>query len=233
MKSKKVISIALVLTVFASLLCGFGMTAGAEDVVQLYVALDGSDTNSGTISAPFATLEAARDAARKIDGQVIINIRGGKYPVTSTLELTAADSNTTYRAYKEEEVIFNAANILNPADFKAISAEKKALIIDQKAAANVKMIDLKSLDITEYGSLKCIGMGVNKDKGYPAALYVNDEMQTISRYPNNEYVETGEVLAAGAAKGRRAKRRSWRQASSARSGSLSAPSSTAGAERAA
>ncbi len=199
MKSKKVISIALVLSLVASLLCGFGMTAGAEGATQLYVALDGNDTNSGSISAPFATLEAAKNAARKIDGQVIINIRGGQYPVTSTLELTAEDSNTTYRAYKDEEVILNAANVLNVADFKAISAEKKALIIDQKASANVKMIDLKALGITEYGTLKCIGMGVSKDKGYPAALYINDEMQTISRYPNGEYVETGEVVAAGAA----------------------------------
>ena len=96
---KKIISVLLTLTLFASLLCGFGMTAGAEGATQLYVALDGNDTNSGSISAPFATLEAAKNAARKIDGQVIINIRGGQYPVTSTLELTAEDSNTTYRAY--------------------------------------------------------------------------------------------------------------------------------------
>lgn len=198
MKRKRVLSVALVLTMVASLLCGFGMTAGADGATQLYVAMDGSDSNSGSISAPFATLEAARDAARKIDGSVIINIRGGNYSVTSTLELTAEDSNTTYRAYKDEEVVLNAANVLNVSDFQNISAEKKAVIIDQNAAENVKMIDLKALGITEYGSIKCIGMGVTCDKGFPAALYVDDEMMTISRYPNDKYLETGSVVATGA-----------------------------------
>ncbi|MBE7042840.1 MAG: right-handed parallel beta-helix repeat-containing protein, partial [Ruminococcaceae bacterium] len=113
------------------------------------------------------------------------------------MELTEADNNTTYRAYKDEEVIFNAANVLDPADFKPISAEKKALIIDQKAAANVKMIDLKALGITEYGSIKCVGFNANRDKGQAPVLFVNDKMQTVARYPNADYVETGTVLDAG------------------------------------
>ncbi len=194
---KKVLSFLLTVTLLTSLFCGMAVTAGAETVKQFYVATDGNDANEGSISAPFETLEAARDAARKIEGEVIINIRGGQYHVSSALELTEADSNTTYRAYKDEEVVFNGANVLNPADFKPISEEKKALIIDQKAAANVKMIDLKALGITEYGSVKCVGFNANRDSGQTPVLYVNNKMQTIARYPNAEYVETGAVLDPG------------------------------------
>ena len=193
MKNKKAISLAMVLAMAISAVSGVTMTASAEVAEQFYVATDGSDSNSGSISAPFATLEAARNAAREVDGEVIINIRGGVYPVTSTLELTAEDSNTTYRAYKDEEVILNGANVLNSEDFQAISAEAKAVIIDQEAADNVKMIDLQAQGITDYGSLKCTG----RDEGYPATLYFNDQMMTIARYPNDEYIETGEVLVEG------------------------------------
>ena len=66
MKIKKAIS--LVMAGIDSVLSGFAMTASAQAAKQLYVATDGSDSNSGSISAPFATLEAARDAARAIDG---------------------------------------------------------------------------------------------------------------------------------------------------------------------
>ncbi|MDY4975386.1 MAG: right-handed parallel beta-helix repeat-containing protein, partial [Clostridia bacterium] len=196
MKIKKAIS--LVMAGIDSVLSGFSMTASAQAAKQLYVATDGSDSNSGSISAPFATLEAARDAARAIDGEVIINIRGGVYPVSSTLELTKADSNTTYRAYKDEKVILNGANVLKSSDFQPISEEAKALIVDQTGADKIKMIDLIAHGITEYGSLKCIGMGgTYRDTGYPVALYYDDQMMTIARYPNDEYVETGLVLEVG------------------------------------
>ena len=194
MKQNKILAFVLAVVMVASMFC---VNVSADEAVQLYVAPDGDDSANGAFSAPLKTLTAARDAARKIDGKVIINLRGGTYYVDSTLELTSKDSNTTYRAYKDEDVLFSAAYELKVSDFKEISAEKKAVIIDQKAAENVKMIDLKALGITEYGSVKCIGFNANRDKGRTPVLYVDDEMQTIARYPNADYVETGDVLDAG------------------------------------
>ena len=37
-----------------------------SNALELYVALDGSDSNPGTIEKPFATLEGARDSIREI-----------------------------------------------------------------------------------------------------------------------------------------------------------------------
>ena len=199
MKSKKLLSVAMALTMTVSGWCGLSMSASAEAAVkQFYVATNGSDSNSGSISAPFATLEAARDAARKVDGKVIINLREGMYQVDSTLELTAADSNTTYRAYKDESVVLNGANELDPSAFQPISEEAKAKLVDKENANKIKMIDLKAQGITEYGSLKCMGFGNYRDNGsYPAALYYENQMMTVARYPNDGYVETGDVLDAG------------------------------------
>lgn len=130
MKYNKLFSLLLILTIFISVLSSFSVTAQGETVIQLYVSPEGKDENNGSFSAPFKTLEVARNAARKIDGQVVINLREGVYLIENTLELTSEDSNTVYRAYKDEKVIINGANILEPAEFKTIDAEKKALIID-------------------------------------------------------------------------------------------------------
>ena len=199
MKTKKLLAVAMALTMTVSGWCGLGVNASAEATVkQFYVATNGSDSNDGSISAPFATLQAARDAARTVDGEVIINLREGMYQVNSTLELTAADSNTTYRAYKNEKVVLNGANRLDPAAFQSISEAAREKLVDQINADKIKMIDLKAQGITEYGSLKCMGFGAYRDNGkYPAALYYENQMMTVARYPNDDYVETGTVLNAG------------------------------------
>lgn len=63
-----------------------------------YVSPSGLDTDPGTQAQPFLTPVRARDAVRAINsnmtGDIIINFRGGRYPLTSTLQLTAADSGT-------------------------------------------------------------------------------------------------------------------------------------------
>ena len=60
---------------------------------QLYVAPNGSDTNPGTRARPFATLERARDEARRLKqdgklpkGGLTIWLRGGDYLRTNALQ---------------------------------------------------------------------------------------------------------------------------------------------------
>ena len=90
---------------------------------QYYVAKDGSDENPGTITQPFATLEKARDTVRNEkgslpDGEIIINIRGGTYQMSSTFGLSSNDAGTerkpiTYRAYPGEKVVFSGGQTLD------------------------------------------------------------------------------------------------------------------------
>ncbi|MFI6098090.1 discoidin domain-containing protein [Lentzea sp. NPDC051213] len=74
-------------------------------VTSFYVAPNGRDSNPGTRSAPFQTLERARDHVRAVKGRGDIDVvlAGGTYQLTRTFELTSADSaaagrRITYRA---------------------------------------------------------------------------------------------------------------------------------------
>jgi len=89
----------------------------ALHAAEFHVAPEGLDTNPGTAAAPFATLARARDAVRgKIkDGltkEIVVEIRGGTYPVTETLTFGPEDSGTekfsiTYAAAPGEKVVLS------------------------------------------------------------------------------------------------------------------------------
>jgi len=89
---------------------------------DFHVAPGGKDTNPGTAEAPFATLQAARDAVRGkvragLTGDVLVLIRGGTYPVTETLTFGPDDSGTekfsiTYAAAPGEKVVLSGGRTI-------------------------------------------------------------------------------------------------------------------------
>lgn len=73
---------------------------------ELYVSPDGSDKANGSEKSPFATISAAKEAAKKLapnmKGDIVINILPGTYPITEKIEFTTTDSgkngyNIVYR----------------------------------------------------------------------------------------------------------------------------------------
>ena len=93
------------------ILCAAFSLPAAPVFRELFVSPAGSDTNAGTKKSPFQTLAHARDAVRavseKMNGDIVVNLRGGNYPVTSPVEFLAADSGRNgfqiiYRAWKKE-----------------------------------------------------------------------------------------------------------------------------------
>ena len=70
----------------------FAASRGHCEDLQLFVSPSGSDTQPGTKTEPFRSLERARDAARSLphDRQRIVWLRGGVYERAKPLELTAA-----------------------------------------------------------------------------------------------------------------------------------------------
>ena len=75
-------------------------TQGASQKIQaeFFVSTIGDDSNPGTYAQPFATLQGARDAVRKINknmtGNIIVNIAAGDYYLSQTLDLNTQDSGT-------------------------------------------------------------------------------------------------------------------------------------------
>ena len=76
----------------------------------LYVSPTGNDKNPGTRAKPLATLEAARDAARKLrkpGAPVSIYLGGGTYFLPKPLVLKPEDSGVTYAALPGEKPVIS------------------------------------------------------------------------------------------------------------------------------
>lgn len=74
------------------------VAASTAEAYEFWVSPDGDDSGSGSESAPFRTLEQARDAARALtrplDEPVVIYVRGGVYRLEQPLTLDARDSGS-------------------------------------------------------------------------------------------------------------------------------------------
>jgi hypothetical protein len=86
---------------------------------DMHVSPDGRDRNPGTSAAPFRTLAAARDAARKFAGKeaVTIHVADGFYDLPETLVFTPRDSGTaqhpvTWRAANEGKAVLSGGRKL-------------------------------------------------------------------------------------------------------------------------
>lgn len=95
-------------TSFAPLIAGMSFvaaltSAGLANAADFYVATTGSDSNAGTMAAPFATIQKGHDAAGAGD---TVWVRGGTYKPTKQLKLSKSGTSDTQRikffAYEKE-----------------------------------------------------------------------------------------------------------------------------------
>jgi hypothetical protein len=84
--------------------------------VQIYVAVNGRNSNPGTITAPVASIDRAQTLARQATitqrKNVTVYLRGGLYRLARTLEFNEQDSGAegykvTYKAYAKERPILS------------------------------------------------------------------------------------------------------------------------------
>ena len=76
--------------VMLRLLC-FPILAVSASALELHVSPSGKDANPGSLQAPFLTLSAALDAARKVAGKeaVTVTVADGIYYLPETLVFTS------------------------------------------------------------------------------------------------------------------------------------------------
>lgn len=184
------------------------------DNADFYVSVDGSDENDGSINAPFATIEKARNAVRatdksKLDG-ITVAVKAGNYRISS-LEFTREDSGTkdcpvTYCAYGDGEVILNGGISISGKDFSKVTEKEVLSRLSKDARKRVVCVDLGGYGITreQYGKIYAIGSyntAMQYDGDYTGDLYcelfVNDKRQTLARYPNDGYLYTEKVIKTG------------------------------------
>ncbi len=148
----------------------------------IYVSTTGKDSGSGTESAPFATLGKARDAARKLDGESTVIIKGGRYFFTETLELCELDSSTHF--VSDGEVFFDGGIVLGNKEIKDFRD-------------GIKMIDLKpyGVELHELGNRGFRRAYINA----PNEFFLNSKAMKIARYPKSglNYYEEGDIIESG------------------------------------
>ena len=99
-----------------------GIASAEPDVsgvtAQFFVSPDGSDSGEGSFESPFKTIGAARDAVRRLNGDmsgdIVVYLRGGDYRITEPVVFDTRDSGTNghkiiYTAYKDEVPVINGA----------------------------------------------------------------------------------------------------------------------------
>lgn len=135
------------------------LTALVVAAGEYHVASNGDDANPGTLAKPFATLQRARQEARKLAGReaVTVFVREGTYYLPETLIISAEDSGTkaapvVYQAYQKEQAVISGG---------------------------VRLKDLK-WEPYQNGILQAkLPPGFSTDQ-----LFVNGERQPMARYPN-------------------------------------------------
>lgn len=83
------------------------LVLNVANAADLYVSLNGSDSNKGTKKKPFATILAAKNAARKYAGKemVTVHVADGVYYLAETLVFKPEDSGI-----KKYPVVYKATN---------------------------------------------------------------------------------------------------------------------------
>ena len=127
---------------------------------NIWVSLNGSDSWNGSRRAPFKTIYRAQQKVREIkpdfQGDIIVNIREGKYRLKSPLLFTAQDSaekgfRIVYRAAEDEKVTICGSKkigkwgVHDPAKniyyTEACGIKSRQLYIDGERATRARTID--------------------------------------------------------------------------------------------
>ncbi len=161
---------------------------------QIFVATDGDDSGDGTISAPFATLEKARDTVRKMiadnklpEGGVTVYLREGTYHLSKTFSLDQSDSGTedspiVYRPYGNEKVSISGGKDVDLSKFKPVDGEMKSKLRSADAQGKVLEGDLSELGLTDLQQLSA-----DRYILYGPLFEVDKKDLTLSHWPNSNF----------------------------------------------
>lgn len=187
---------------------GADTNVGASNVY--YVSPFGNDDGEGNIDAPFKTVARARDKVREIIAAgaypaegITVYLRGGDYALEETLTFTAADSGSEsapvkYTSYPGEIATLTGAKKLDYNKFKSISTKAASKLLSSEAKKAVLEYDLTADGITDLGQLSRRGYLIAAGTKPQAELYVDGRRMQLSRWPNEEWVGTTEIVRSGA-----------------------------------
>jgi len=193
---------------FTQVCCAFmliAVSARVASALALYVSLSGNDSWSGTLAAPnnqnsdgpLQTFEKARDVMRQYRTQngyhyegMIVNVRGGVYPVSATFSLKALDSGTTsapviWQAYQNESVRLLAGLMVT--NFEAVTDPGILARLSPAARQSVKVANVGALGLTTFPAINQGGLHMQ--------LYQDSSATHVARFPNDGWLLIRDVPA--------------------------------------
>ena len=124
--------------------------------------VNGKDSNSGTMSSPFLTIQKGISAAKAAGKGSTVILRKGTFYLTETIQLDADNSGLTIQNYAGEEVWISGGKVIQP-EWKPYKVS---------GGMNIYQADLSSQGIEEM-----LGFRVNK-KRMIRAKYPNADPET-------------------------------------------------------
>jgi len=170
------------------------LLTGSAVAGDFYVAPNGNDANTGSRDRPFATLDRARDAARRVKGSTV-HLAPGTYRRTKTFELNESDSGTTYMG---QNARITGGVAIPVGAVKPVTDQGVLQRLPPMARGKVLEVNLRALGIGDFGEVGPRGFG----RPYvpaPLELFVDDEPLTLAQWPNpgEPGVPIGKVLDTG------------------------------------
>ncbi|MCI1681331.1 MAG: right-handed parallel beta-helix repeat-containing protein [Bacteroides sp.] len=195
------------------LLFFYGSIALANHPKTFYVSHSAVIGNEGTKSHPFGSLKEAQQAIRfyrttedyKLHPRnIIVWLRGGIYELSEGFNLTEKDSgskesSTTYQAYPGEKVVITGGKVLPFNNVYPITnSRERSRIIGQSVVNKIKVIDLKTCNLFDYGKYRITGFR----RPYVNAsmeLFINGNPYHLARFPNEKQIKIAaeDILDSG------------------------------------
>ncbi len=161
--------------------CAVGNTA------DYYVDINAASGGDGSIDRPFNDIASALSKVKGLKGysQATVILREGKYFLKNTLDLSSKQENMniTIKGYEDECVEILGGVKVNYSSAKPIEDLGIYKSLRSSARDKIVSIDLKSYNISDYGSFSLDG----KKNKTAAQLYYNEKPLTVARYPNFGY----------------------------------------------
>ena len=165
---------------------------------QYYVATTGSDSNNGSIGAPFRSLEAAQTIIRGLarplpPGGVTVFLRSGTYWRTSTFMLTGSDSGTPsapviYTAYPGETVVLSTGTALPSRVWAQLALSETNRVTTGVDVTRIWETDASLFTNKGPYPVKYGTWPVRNAQATTTSvpdLFYNDSRAWLSRYPNH------------------------------------------------
>jgi len=165
-----------------------------------HVSPSGDDSNPGTRSMPFATLERAREEVRKTgtNKRRKVIVHAGGYELRTTFLLDRLDSGTaeypvTWQAAKGESVRLVGGISVPASAWQSVTQTDVLARIDPAARSHMMQVDLKTLGITNLPAFPVAYHGVPPGP----ELFCNEQRLTLARWPNQGWTTIARIVESG------------------------------------